>query len=268
MKNLYLASISLFLWMACSQPRSGCLDIEGVNYDVTAELDCCCEFPVLGVNFLPLYDGEPLALGGFSYANARGESYGILSGRMLFRNFLLQTEAGEWIEIRDSVGVPLEGLGQRFLKNDVVYIDRLTPRNFPLRTVPVNNFFAYASTALGMEGDFCRINPFGLPSNSTLGRAMNGLYEPELEEVFSVRLELLTDTLGGIDTRKIVYIPLCNAPFAKKPLGQAGAPGFNFSLPLKIDFKILLDQLVLEELDTIVVLKDMREAMDLSISFQ
>jgi hypothetical protein len=268
MKNLFLASILMTFWFSCSQPRSGCLNIEGVNYDVTAELDCCCEFPVLSVNFIPLYDGSPLSLGGFSYANALGESYGILSGRMLFRNFLLQTEQGDWIGVQDSIGIPLEGLGQRFLKNDLVYIDRLTPRNFPLTTVPVNNFFTYASTALGMEGDFCSINPFELPANSVVGRAMNGLYEPELEEVFSVRLELLTDTLGGIETRKILYIPLCNTPFAKRDLGAAGVPGFNFTLPLKIDFKILLEQIVLEELDSIAVLEDLGEAMHLSISFQ
>jgi hypothetical protein len=244
------------------------LDIEGVNYDVTAEIDCCCEYPVLGVEFLPLYNGNPLLLGGFEYTNDFGETYGIVSGRMLLRDFRLYTQEGASIEIKDSLSVPIEGGGQRMLKNDIVYVDRLSPRTYPLRAIPVNNFFDFASLSMGMDGEFCRINPFGLPSNSALGRAMNGLYEPKLEEVFSMRLELLTDTLGGIQTRKILYFPICQSPLPKRELGRAGLPGFNFTLPLKMDFKILLGEIHLSELDSIAVLENWESSLRQSIFFQ
>lgn len=258
MKSLWRNSwLLIFIVFSCSRPRENCLDINATNYDVRGEVPCetCCTYPNLGVRFRAGYSGEPLVLNQFIYENSFGESYGVVSGKLLLSHIVLSGSAGTNFRLRDSIFLPLRDENSLFFKNDFLFISDLTERTYRLGVFPVANDFTRIGIHLGLRGEACNINPIETPASENIGRALRGLYEQEFDSYYSARFEILTDTMNTEMRTKVIYLPLCDMTSgAFFNIDRIGTPGFDLIIQLNMDVKKVLANIKLSELDSLNVI--------------
>lgn len=237
---------------SCSKPREGCLDLNGTNYDVLAELDCCCTYPNLAFTFSSKYSDDPVEFNEFGYTNNLGQKYGLSSGRMLLNNLFLTNDSGEVFEIEDTIELKTnEGRDSMFFKNDFININSLSPKSYILSEIPVDEFYTSLKFSLGFDGQYCDIAPLNLPQNTEITRSLNSLYAEEFDEFFSARIDLVVDsTENGLDI-KTIFIPLCQTATEQYSLNKIGTPGFNLEIKMEIDIKEWFDDININTLDSL-----------------
>lgn len=86
-KNISFVIVLLFTFSSCYNPRTGCLDSNAANYDVTADEPCdlCCELPQFNLNFLYQVDSSSLDTAIY-YKNNVGFGYKVLDFFLLFND--------------------------------------------------------------------------------------------------------------------------------------------------------------------------------------
>ncbi len=243
---------------SCNKPREGCLDLNGTNYDVLAEIDCCCNYPNLSVTINSKYTDEIVEFNRFGYTNRLGQKYGVASGRLLVNNFFLVNDSGKVFEIEDSIELKTnEGRDSLYFKNDFINISTLSPRTYTSSKIPVDEYYSNIKFSLGFEGKYCEIDPLNLPSNSEVTRSLNSLYSEELDDFFSARIDLIVDsTENGMDI-KTIFIPLCQIASKNFTINKTGTPGFNFNIDIEINIKDWFNDIDINELDSLNILPEL-----------
>ncbi len=104
-----------FLLLGCYQAKEGCLDNRALNYDVSADRNCCCRYPELIVRTNWVWKGSPLELDSvYSLGNTRIR---LLSAELLVSNFTLKNEGGITI-VSDSTRDLLTLEGKVSIRDD------------------------------------------------------------------------------------------------------------------------------------------------------
>lgn len=81
---------------SCYEPIDGCLDINAMNYDVTADHGCdeCCTYPKIILNFLPQVDTFNFALDSV-YLNDLQSPFEVLGYSFIISNISLKSKGAE-----------------------------------------------------------------------------------------------------------------------------------------------------------------------------
>lgn len=89
LRTALLTGFCLSLLCGCHQAKKGCLDNNAVNYDVSADRNCCCKYPELTINTSLQWDGSPFDWDSV-YVLGSGQAFKLVDMNILLNNFALK----------------------------------------------------------------------------------------------------------------------------------------------------------------------------------
>lgn len=95
----------IFTSFSCFEKEAGCLDAEAVNFDVTADDDCCCEYPKLVLKMSHVYDDQTLILGS-DLVNDINSPFEIISFQYYLSGFSYVDESNNTFSTTDRISLP------------------------------------------------------------------------------------------------------------------------------------------------------------------
>lgn len=227
---------------SCYQPKKACLDIEAVNFDATADENCCCQYPRLFFRLEHRYDtltfreGDP-------YPQPDGHWFRLQ--KVIF--YLSEVKAYRGTEefgITDSLELPVFGPAvtdtlEQFLTNDFMLIRR-TPLEYPAGAFPVSGSFDRIRCRLGLPAAAQNVIPTKAPNGHPLAAQSEKLWLDRDRGFEAMRIIFNRDTLS---TTAPDTITLARPEFDNFMLEGTGTfvhkSGFDFYVPLQANYKEL-----------------------------
>jgi hypothetical protein len=238
---------SFFLWMpfffvACFEPKEGCLDIAATNFDVAADKDCCCEYPKLVLRVEQVY-GDAVFLNNAAYLGDGGHLFRINSVVFYLSDFRLFQDGKSYtvsdtLRLRTYVG---SDSSSTLFTNDFLLVRR-SPLDYVVGTFRQDGYFERVQFRLGLTDDAHRVLPSKAPANHPLAVQSENLWLGNSAGFSGLQAVVSRDTLSGTvpDTLR----------FSQAELGQAlwqangnffHPSGYNFDLILKADYQKLFE---------------------------
>ncbi|MCB0525179.1 MAG: hypothetical protein H6576_09255 [Lewinellaceae bacterium] len=198
--------MAIFLFVlilsSCFEPREGCLDIAAVNFNASADKDCCCRYPSLVLSVEQMYD-TLLFRQDSVYVGTNGELFRIKKILFYLSDFQL-IKAGELYQVSDTVhlqsyGSTLQDTIEETFRDDVLLVRR-TPVDYTIGSLREDGYFETFKCRLGLSEDLGKVIPDLAPDNHPLSIQSEDLYQNQYAfmEVIVVRdtsVSTLADTL-------------------------------------------------------------------------
>ena len=239
MGRLILVS-SLFValvFVACQETEEGCLDLlsNNFNFEAVSECDSCCVYPDVTLNFRVDYDTvlSRGLLDTFPLDNL--DSLFLHDIQLAMGGFTFGSPDGPF-RILDSLQV-----GDTFIKDDFVLAEVQIPYNigevrFAGQVDMINFSVGIDASEVASFGNLDNIN-----QDSRLDNLLDSMYVADREEVALLRMNLqLKDSIRQL----IISAP--DALDFSFPLDRFTELGEDFSFNLRIDLKILTEDLSIE----------------------
>ncbi|MFN8303663.1 MAG: hypothetical protein U0U46_14325 [Saprospiraceae bacterium] len=257
MKSVFSASLAgplaflfLVVFSACYEPKKGCLDIEAVNFDATADENCCCNYPRLFVRLEHRYDTLTFREGD-AYPQSSGHWFRLqkvifyLSDFKVFRN-------SDVFGVTDSLKMKVFGPAtadtlEQYLTNDFVLVRR-TPLEFAAGAFPESGTFDRVRCRLGLPDAAQSVIPGKAPANHPLSEQPEKLWLDRTRGFEAMRIIFNRDTLGATapDT-----LTLARPDFDNFMLEGSGTfvheSGYDFYVLLVADYKALFQDVDLTQ---------------------
>lgn len=166
------------LLSACYEPKKGCIDINAVNFDATADENCCCQYPRLILQVEQRYD---------TLTYREGDPYPLPSGQWFRLNkviFYLSDfrvfRGGQEYQVTDSLkfavfGPAITDTLSQYLINDFALVRR-TPLEYPAGAFPESGTFDRVQCRLGLPAAAQSIVPSKAPTNHPLSAQTEQLW--------------------------------------------------------------------------------------------
>jgi len=245
-----LASLAaLSLLPACYEPQMGCLDVEAVNYDFSADeaAPADCVYPEIRLRLQHVYSYPdtivPLRLLDTFYLDEAGNPFRLSRFDFLLSDIRLQLAGSSELGIEEQLAIYLEGPNGRVIEERIpdnfgFGSAGLGASNIDVGTSRESEQVESASFFVGVEGlaneaiadSFPIAHPLGL-SDSLIYFSRDSGYVFQLVELF--RDTAATDTIpellriGTAENLKLIELPL---PVFKEP-------GFHFRIDLQVDYR-------------------------------
>ena len=151
--------MAIFLFVlilsSCFEPREGCLDIAAVNFNASADKDCCCRYPSLVLSVEQMYD-TLLFRQDSVYVGTNGELFRIKKILFYLSDFQL-IKAGELYQVSDTVhlqsyGSTLQDTIEETFRDDVLLVRR-TPVDYTIGSLREDGYFETFKCRLGLSED-------------------------------------------------------------------------------------------------------------------
>lgn len=98
--------------LGCYDEKEGCLDPNALNFDVSADKDCCCEYPSLKLNVSFMQnDTTSFSYQRFYTDEVGADVYQIKSFSFYLSHVEVKPEGGDWLDVVDSTEYWLYGVG-------------------------------------------------------------------------------------------------------------------------------------------------------------
>jgi hypothetical protein len=273
MKVAYaLILLSTLLACACYQPRQGCLDPNGVNFDVNADRDTGCIYPVLRLNVAHLHGGSGIKFDS-TYTNSLNQRYKILD----FAYYLSGYEFDQ--------GLKTSGVLDTFQ----AYKYQTTPDD-SLKVTPIRDFALLRRNTIDYAiGSFREVGQFEtVRMNFGLGGALQGilpgsvvasnLLAPQAEMLFDstnhrhyfgrLVIEHEVNNVVKVDTLRLRaedFSPLDQEIEQQIVLKQRA--GFNFIIKLNVNYQNWFNKVDLS-LGKRVIEQEMAKSVKTSFLFE
>ena len=243
--NWVLSILTLLLFaQACYEPQAGCLDVEAVNYDFSAdENDAAdCIYPELRLRFEHVYSYPDttvsLRLQDTFYLDEAGNPFRLDRFEFLLSDIRLQLADGSTLEVSDEIAIYIESdegrVNELFVTDNFAFGTTANSSNITIGTVrksatvnALNFFVGVAGQANQAIADsFPVTHPLGL-SDSLIYFNRDSGYVFQLVELF--RDTAATDTIperlriGTSDNIQFIDLPV---GVDKKPVSTS-APLFK-----------------------------------------
>ena len=237
-----LALLALVVFTACYEPKKGCLDIEAVNFDATADENCCCNYPRLFVRLEHRYDTLTFREGDV-YQQPSGHWFRLQKVIFYLSDFKVY-RGTEVFGVTDSLKMYVFGAGaadtlQQYLTNDFV-LARRTPLEYAAGAFPESGIFDRVQCRLGLPNAAQSVIPAKAPANHPLSEQTERLWLDRTRGFEAMRVIFNRDTLGATapDT-----ISLSRPDFDNFMLQGAGTfvheSGYDFYVLLVADYREL-----------------------------
>ncbi|MBP7273182.1 MAG: hypothetical protein KA974_05040 [Saprospiraceae bacterium] len=213
--NILIFSIlSCIQLTSCYESREGCLDANATNYDVSADENCCCQYPNLKLTLTHRADTVFIYPDSI-YTNNIGKSFSIKNFKYYISDVQLQKTDGTVISNNDSLTVFSYENGniiQKKIWNNFVYVDR------GVATTIIGSFshtgqYSKVLFKVGVVAEANHILPDTLlPNNHALLRD-KGMYIDSLVGYNHIQLryvlttDTITTTVFGIGAVTSVELP-------------------------------------------------------------
>lgn len=152
----FLLGLSILLNSAC-QREEGCLDASATNYDVSADLNCCCEYPVFEFRIFRVAGSADYSPDS-AYVDAGNNAFSIADVRFYISEVHLVNDSGTEVGVTDSIGIEkLDGSGALVEDNFI----RVNPDQnlYELGTILTQGNFNTVRFTVGLAEDVNHGNP-------------------------------------------------------------------------------------------------------------
>ena len=171
------------LCAACFDAREGCLDISATNFDVAADKDCCCTYPLLNANILHRIDTNPLTLGA-KYGGVSGDSFAILDFAFYLSDFTVFRQ-NEAFYVQDTVRMGILKNSDTVyvgFRDDIIAVQRNNAPVHVIDTFPYQGIFDKITFRFGLKDSLLEVLRSEAPSGHPMGSGNRGLYNSLVQE--------------------------------------------------------------------------------------
>lgn len=208
---LFLLLIPCFI--GCYEPKEGCLDIDAVNYDASADdpCDACCKSPVL--LFLMQHYVELATQPDTSFAMKYATKYPspfdtshyfyLDRGRFFISNLKLVRDNGEEVGVTDSLWLLLTNGDSLYVEDNFSKCDRDLFAADTIGKIKTLGVFTKLKFTLGLEEAVQKVYPDTLNNRHPLAVDTDSLSYEEGVGIFPYHLIIRPDTLP--DTPPMIF---------------------------------------------------------------
>ncbi len=242
----YFWLANLLLLVGCYEPREGCLDVSAVNFDASADENCCCEYPALKMSVLHRFDSlvwQPDSV----YVNNLGQPFRLRSVALYLSDFSLE-QNGSIYRVQDTIALktrPLSGTDTVLTTfvNDFQLLRR-TPTEYTLGLFPFAGAFQSVQFTIGLPDSAQAILPEQTPQGHPLRLQPEGLWLGQDTAYALLYLVVQSDTAAGgrLDTLRFLR-PDFGPIMIKNTRNFVRETGFDFKLRLTINYALLFKNL-------------------------
>lgn len=239
MRNiLLLLCFASVLFGSCYEPKEGCLDIEAVNFDASADKNCCCEYPVLLLEILQRYDTD-VWLADSAYQNSNGQWFRLKSAVFYLSEFQLYRSGVPFLVSDTLMCRTLESNGDsldRQFTDDFMIIRRF-PAIDTAGSFRNGGSFDAVRCRLGIGPEAQKILPSTVPAGHPLRPQTEKLWLGNQDGFAAMRLVVTRDTFSATPPDTLYFnrqdfdnfMIEENATFKQQT-------GYNMKLRLTIDY--------------------------------
>lgn len=242
-----LAAGLLSCLTACFDPQEGCLDAAAVNFDATADDDCCCEYPNLVVEFRQSFGAPPYNPSAV-YSIGGGKPFFLRGAAFYFSDFQL-SRGTDTFQVLDTITLRAfttngQGTERILQRDDATLVRALGDINNDAGTFLENGVFDGVRFRIGLGEPARRTVASLVATGHPLGSQTDSLWDWDLRRYTFARLVVQRDTAGGstgaTDTLDLgqndlgdLFLTRANAAYTKRT-------GYDLRLILELDYEQLL----------------------------
>lgn len=238
-----LILLGLFVVSGCFVPKEGCLDIAAVNYNASADEDCCCRYPNLVLNVAQSYDTLSYQRGGL-YRGYNGQIFRI-ENIVFYLSEFQAIKSG----IAYTMGDSLDFKTYDFANNDTIVrnftddytLIRRSPFLNTVATFREDGIFQSIACRLGFSDAANKIIPALTPANHPLRIQEDTLWRNK-EFVF-LQAIVARDSLATTEHDTLRFTRADLGDFFIQGYGNfEHQRGEDFVVGLKADWSVLFQQ--------------------------
>ena len=122
------------LTYSCYEPVEGCLDIAAVNFNASADEDCCCEYPTLRIQLIQRFE-TLVDLSAKAYTNNLGQVFR-LDNAVLYLHRFSFSQLGNTYPVTDSLALQVFDGPDRPLRADRMEVGSGSAYSGPGKRIP------------------------------------------------------------------------------------------------------------------------------------
>jgi methanobactin biosynthesis MbnP-like protein len=245
LRVLSLSFLFLVVVSACYEPKEGCLDLDAVNYDASADDPCvdCCQMPALSVSFShqALLATQTDTTINFKYDSLypspldKNHYFQITRSRFFISNLHLVKVDGTEVGVQDSIELEAPAGDTVTVEDNFVKVDRDIFQGATPGTIVTTGNFDRMRFTLGLSDALRQTDPISVPAKHALDVAGDSLMYAEGTGYLSHLLIFKRDTLSATVP---IELKMTEPVTIELPLPQTieVLRGFNLSLKLKINY--------------------------------
>lgn len=222
--------------LSCKEPTDGCLDIDAVNYDVSADDPCpddCCTFPVLSLEVAHRFDTLIFNYDSI-YTVDLGPRVKVEEVIFFLSNFRLTSLGGDSLEVRETIVLDIINADTQSFKDDYTLVSRNFPSfNYDVGEIRGEGSFTNVKFDVGLRGNAAFSNAETIAEDHALGLGTDTLWTVDQGYVFN-RIEVDPDT-SIIDNNRLFEVNQLVEVVLTFPIEVDR--GFDVSIPIKVDYK-------------------------------
>ena len=236
MRRWFYLLLFPMLWMGCGEDIEGCLDPNAANFDPSADVSCCCEYPQLTVklsysNYAS--DSSSFALN-VPYNDDNGQVFAVSDLRFYLSDFELIRSDNSVVTVTDTLEVMLRNGTLATLTDDFCLV-RNSVFKYNIGTTDVSGDFTKIRFKVGLDSIASLVSPQDLetahPLHSDFGMFSNDSYSYN-------KIAIITDTSFS----DVVSTYIINAEAVEIELDYNFTinSGFDTEIKINADLKNLL----------------------------
>ena len=235
------------LFTACFEPKQGCLDLQAVNFDASADKDCetpgcACIYPRLQISIDQRYDSLPYRRDSL-YTSDNGARFRLHEVNFYLSDFQVVQPPATYA-VSDTLGLrvfspDLSDTLRQVFRNDFQLV-RLEAQTYSIGTLRQSGIFTQVRFRVGLSDEANRVVPRLAPGSHPLSRQADSLWVSPAEgyvflkvvvgrDAQSVQRDTLLLTRADVGELRIE----ANGQFVH-------VEGYDFALKMKVDFHRLL----------------------------
>lgn len=263
---LYLV-VSLFFVAACGEKKEACLDISAVNFDASADKNCCCTYPELVLNVAHEFDTLPFRLDStFTYNEI--DTFAVEQMSLLFSK-IHPLKDGTPLLLDDTIHIGIDdalGVEQLEIEDNFVLIK---PNRFEytVGTFSLPDTYDGIELTFGLGGDLERVLPDSVYKEEHILQSESDSIWSEDKGFFYLYLEVLPIASEPDSKREIVLYGANHLLEWNLEQQLSAEFGYDFEINIKIDYKILFDGIDFVGDDTESIALKIKQNLISSISF-
>lgn len=178
-KAQWVMLLVVFLFAGCYNEKEGCLDPVALNFDVSADKDCCCTYPKLKlkVNYTV---NDTTSFSKLSYfEDVGGQVYKIESFAFFLSHVEMKGGAGEWIDGEDSSEqwvFDMQGMPQKVAVSSNVVLIEDTKLTYDFGKFADYGSYDSVRFVIGMDDLQKTVIPDSLPEGHALGFGVDSMW--------------------------------------------------------------------------------------------
>lgn len=176
LKLIYFLAFLTAISISCKEPNEGCLDADATNFDVSADVSCCCTYPAIRFSLLHRWDS--ILFSHDSIYNNGLASFRITDIDYYISGLELMDDSGVLFPSEDSIRYDIAIAGDTTMgwgTDDVDLVNRsLVDPNFG--TSRLNGTISNISFDIGIDPRFENAVPSSFPTNHALYFKSDSMY--------------------------------------------------------------------------------------------